>query len=74
VNLDREEGVGFFNAFLKKVDLIIYFSFHSFILLFSPPSRILTMKVAMGERKKTFIIKGNPKLVLKALLTFNSEK
>jgi hypothetical protein len=63
VNLDREEGVGFFNAFLKKADLIIYFSFHSFILLFSPPSRISTMKVAMGERRKNFIIKGNPKLV-----------
>jgi hypothetical protein len=32
------------------------------------------MKVAMGERRRNFIIKGNPKLVLKALLTFNSEK
>jgi hypothetical protein len=63
VNLDWEEGVGFFNIFLKKVDLIIYFSFHSIILLFSPPSRISTMKVAMGERKKNFIIKGNSKLV-----------
>jgi hypothetical protein len=63
VNLDREEGAGFFNAFLKKENLIIYFSFHSFILLFSLPSRILTMKVAMGERRKNFIIKGNPKLV-----------
>jgi hypothetical protein len=31
------------------------------------------MKVAMGERRN-FIIKGNPKLVEKALLTFNSEK
>jgi hypothetical protein len=29
VNLDWEEGAGFFNAFLKKADLIIYFSFHS---------------------------------------------
>jgi hypothetical protein len=63
VNLDREEGAGFFNAFLKKADFIIYFSLHSFILRFSPPSRISTMKVAMGERKKNFIIKGNPKLV-----------
>jgi hypothetical protein len=63
VNLDREEGAGFFNAFLKKADLIIYFSFHSFILLFSPPSRISTMKVAMGKRRRSFIIKGNPKLV-----------
>jgi hypothetical protein len=63
VSLDREEGAGFFNAFLKKADLIMYFFFHSFILLFSPPSRILTMKVAMGERRKNFIIKGNPKLV-----------
>jgi hypothetical protein len=63
VNLDREEGAGFFNAFLKKADLIIYFSFYSFILLFSPPSRISTMKVTMGERRKNFIIKGNPKLV-----------
>jgi hypothetical protein len=63
VNLDWEEGDGFFNAFLKKVDLIIYFSFHSFILLFSSPSRISRMKVAMGERRKNFIIKGNPKLV-----------
>jgi hypothetical protein len=63
VNLDREEGDGFFNTFLQKADLIIYFSFHSFILLFSPPSRISRMKVAMGEKKKNFIIKGNPKLV-----------
>jgi hypothetical protein len=63
VNLDREEGAGFFNTFLKKADLIIYFSFHSFILLFSPPNRISTMKVAMGEKRKNFIIKGNPKLV-----------
>ena len=54
---------GFFNAFLKKAYLIIYFSFHSFILLFSPPSRISTMKVVMGERRKNFIIKGNPKLL-----------
>jgi hypothetical protein len=61
MNLDLEEGAGFFNAFLKKVDLIIYFSFHSFLLLFSPPSRIST--IAMGERRKNFIIKGNPKLV-----------
>jgi hypothetical protein len=63
VNLDREEGAGFFNAFLKKAALIIYFSFHSFILLFSPPSRNLAMKVAMGERRKNFIIKENPKLI-----------
>jgi hypothetical protein len=63
VNLDREEGAGFFNAFLKKADLIIYFSFHSFILLFSPPSKNSAMKVAMGERRKNFIIKENPKLV-----------
>jgi hypothetical protein len=63
VNLDWEEGAGFFNAFLKKVDLIIYFFFHSFFILFSPPSRISTMKVAMGERRRNFIIKGNPKLV-----------
>jgi hypothetical protein len=64
VNLDREEGAGFFNALiLKKADLIIYFFFHSFFLLFSPSSRISTMKVAMGERRRNFIIKGNPKLV-----------
>jgi hypothetical protein len=63
MNLDQEEGASFFNAFLKKADLIIYFSFHSFIFIFSPPSRISTMKVVMGERKKNFIIKGNPKLV-----------
>jgi hypothetical protein len=73
VNLDREEGAGFFNAFLKKADLIIYLFFHSLFLLFSPPSRISTMKVAMGERRN-FIIKRNPELVEKALLTFNSEK
>jgi hypothetical protein len=63
VNLDQEEGAGFFNAFKKKTDLIIYFFFHSFFLLFSPLSRISTMKVAMGERRRNFIIKGNPKLV-----------
>jgi hypothetical protein len=60
VNLDWEEGAGFFNAFLKKADLF-FLSF--FFLLFSPPSRISTMKVAMGERRRNFIIKGNPKLV-----------
>jgi hypothetical protein len=63
VNLDQKEETGFFNAFLKKADLIIYFSFHSFSLLFSLPSRISTMTVAMGERRRNFIIKGNPKLV-----------
>jgi hypothetical protein len=41
--------------------LIIYFFFHSF-LLFSHYSRISTMKVAMGERRRNFKIHGNPKL------------
>jgi hypothetical protein len=63
MNVDQEEGAGSFNAFLKKADSIIYFFFHSLFLLFSPPSRISTMKVAMGERWRNFIIKGNPKLV-----------
>jgi hypothetical protein len=63
VNLDREERAGFFNAFLKKADLIIYLFFHSFFLFFSPPIRISTMKVAMGEKRRNFIIRGNPKLV-----------
>jgi hypothetical protein len=63
VNLDWEEGAGFFNVFLKKADLIIYFFFHLKNNNFSPPSRISTMKVAMGERRRNFIIKGNPKLV-----------
>jgi hypothetical protein len=63
VNLDWEEGAGFFNAFLKMADLIIYFFFHFLKYYFSSPNRISTMKVAMGERRRNFIIKGNPKLV-----------
>jgi hypothetical protein len=63
VNLDREAGVGFFKAFLENADFIVHFFFHSFFLLFSPPTRISTMKVAMEERRRNFIFKGSQELV-----------